>query len=231
MPSFAMERIRVELHCHSHRSADCLVRPAELLQRARREGLDRIAITDHNRVRGALEACKLDPQRVIVGEEIQTTKGELLAFFVKELVPRGLEPGEAIARLREQGALISVSHPFDSNRSGAWDRDDLLAIAEEVDAIEIFNARCLTPAPNHQAEEFARSHDLLGTAGSDAHSLGEIGRATMVLPPFNDAQGMKRALALARVEARLSSPFVHFHSRWAVWRKSVEKRSGPGEGT
>jgi predicted metal-dependent phosphoesterase TrpH len=221
-----MESIRVELHCHTYRSADCLVRPRDLLLRARRLGLDRIAITDHGEIEGALEAASLDPQRVIVGEEILTTKGELLAFFLTEKVPRGLEPKEAIRRLRQQGALISVSHPFDANRSGAWKPDDLLAIAEHVDAIEVFNARCLGAGPNRRANEFARAHGLLGTAGSDAHTIGEIGRASMVLPAFANAEGMLGSLRQARIEGHLSSPFVHFHSRWAVWRKAMDKGAG-----
>lgn len=220
------DMMRVELHCHTVHSSDSLVNPSDLLRRARRRGLDRVAITDHGRISGALAATALDPELVIVGEEIMTSRGELLAFFLQEEVPRGLEPAQAIARLRDQGAFISVSHPFDSNRNGAWDEGDLLKIAGLVDAIEVFNARCITPEPNKRAQAFADEHGLLGTAGSDAHSLGEIGRAVMILPAFADAQGMKRSMAEARIEARLSSPWVHFHSRWAVWRKAMDEREG-----
>ncbi|MGH2607416.1 MAG: PHP domain-containing protein, partial [Anaerolineales bacterium] len=100
-------RLTVELHCHTHYSADGLMRPERLVEVCRRRGIDRVAITDHNTTLGALEAARHDPERVIVGEEILTTRGELLAYFVTEEVPAGLAPREAIARLREQDAVIS----------------------------------------------------------------------------------------------------------------------------
>ena len=70
--------IRVELHCHTYRSKDCLMRVDRLLATARRKGLQRLAITDHNQIEGAFEAYAMDPELVIVGEEIFTTRGELL---------------------------------------------------------------------------------------------------------------------------------------------------------
>ncbi len=111
-----------------------------------------------------------------MGEEIMTTQGELLAFFLRETVPAGLTPEETIQKLRDQGAVISVSHPLDRLRSGAWAEEDLLRIADKVDAVEIFNARCIFPADNDRSDAFANDHDLLGTAGSDAHIGMEYGR-------------------------------------------------------
>jgi hypothetical protein len=210
---------RVEFHCHTRYSRDSLLEPASLLAACRRKHIDRLVVTDHNTIEGALACQKLDPQRVIIGEEILTTGGELLAAFVKESIPPGLAPLEAIERLREQGAFISVSHPFDSLRKGAWELATLLEITPLVDAIEIFNSRCFTSAANNQAQEFARQHQLLGTAGSDAHTAFELGRALMVLPDFQDVPGLKEALKQAKIQARLSSPWVHMSSRYAVWAK------------
>ena len=163
--------LNVELHCHTNASKDSLIRPGDLLAACRRIGLDRVAITDHNTIAGALSARDLDPELVIVGEEIKTSGGELLAFFVEEEIPAGLPALETIARLREQKAFISVSHPFDQLRGGHWQLSELLAIAPYIDAIETFNARCLSPAFNHAAQEFAVRHRLPGTAGSDAHTI------------------------------------------------------------
>jgi len=218
--------LRVELHCHTIYSKDSLLRPERLLQACRRKGIDRVAITDHNTTAGALAAQQLDPERVIVGEEIMTQAGELLAFFVSQEVPPGLPPREAIRRLRDQGAFISVSHPFDSLRNGHWEKEDLLEILPFVDAIETFNARCMDAMFNRQAGDFARQHGVLGTAGSDAHAAFELGRATMLLPEFHEAQSFKQALLESKVEARLSSPFVHFTSRYAVWVKKLNPRLG-----
>ena len=219
---------KVDFHCHTRYSKDSLNNLQYMLNTSRRRRIDRVVITDHNTIQGALLAKEMDPDRIIVGEEIKTTAGELLAVFVTEEVPAGLPPEEAIARLRAQGAFISVSHPFDVSRSGHWELEDLVQIAPLVDAIEIFNARCILAVHNTQAQEFARQHHLLGTAGSDAHTLIEIGRATLELPPFHDAPSLRKSLIHAKTRAALSAPWVHFSSRYAVWRKSWEvPRSSP----
>lgn len=177
-----------------------------------------MVITDHNTIAGALKAKTLDPERVIVGEEIATTKGELLAAFVKEEIPRGLTPKETIKRLREQGAFISVSHPFDTLRGKHWQKADLIDILSQLDAIEIFNSRCLRPSFNQKAENFANKHDLLGTSGSDAHTLMELGRGAMDLPNFEDAASLRRALAHAKYTRTRSGLVERLASRYAAFR-------------
>lgn len=214
--------LKVEFHCHTCYSKDSLVRPADLVNTCRRKGIDRVVITDHNEIAGALEARDIDPARVIVGEEIMTTQGEILAAFVKERLPARLSPQETIAGLRSQGAFISVSHPFDISRGGSWNTKELLAILPLVDAIEIFNARCLVPGANQQAMEFARQHHLSGTVGSDAHTLRELGRAILILPAFSDAESLRHVLPSAVAQTRTSSPFIHFTSRFAVWYKKLQ---------
>lgn len=213
--------LRVEFHCHTIYSKDSLTSPEALLAACRRKGMDRVVITDHNSIRGALAAQKLDPERVIVGEEIKTEKGELLAAFVSEEVPRGLAPLEAIRRLRQQGAFISVSHPFDRMRNGAWSLPDLEEIAPLVDAVEVFNARCMQAEFNRLAQRFAKTRGLAGTAGSDAHAAFEIGAAHLLLPEFEGAEGLRRVIAGAQVVGKLSPGWVHFASVYARWRKAV----------
>lgn len=215
--------LRLEFHCHTIFSKDCLVRPEKLVEACRRKGIDRVVITDHNTISGALRAREIDPERVIVGEEIMTREGELLAAFLSEEIPPGLSALETIARLREQGALISVAHPFDRLRSGHWQPDDLLRITPHIDAIETFNARCFHPSFNRLALAFARQQGLMGTAGSDAHTLLELGRASMLLPEFEDAPSLKNALSQVEYQVRLSSPLVHFSSRYAVWFKKIRR--------
>ena len=211
--------LRVEFHCHTVYSKDSLARPERLLAACQRKGIDRLVITDHDTIEGAKRCQELDPQRVIVGEEILTQAGELLAAFVQEEVPAGLPPLEAIHCLRQQGAFIGVSHPFDLMRKGHWTLAELMEITPLVDAIEIFNARCFLPIYNAQAQAYAEKYGLLGTVGSDAHAIFELGRATQCLPDFSDATSLKAALPQAEVEVRPSSPWVHFASRWAVWMK------------
>jgi predicted metal-dependent phosphoesterase TrpH len=146
---------------------------------------------------------------------------------MQEEIPAGLTPLETITRLREQGAFISVSHPFDQMRKGHWQTPDLLEIIPLVDAIEIFNARCMSADFNRQAQDFAREHEVAGTVGSDAHAAFEIGRAAMILPEFEDADSLKKALPQAQFETMLSSPLVHFTSRYAVWYKMLFKPQVP----
>ena len=219
--------LRVETHCHTIYSKDCLVRPEKLVRTCREKGIDRVVITDHNTTRGAFAAWEIDPEVVIIGEEILTTRGELLAAYMTEEIPAGLSPAETISRLRDQGAFISVSHPFDVLRSGHWAVKDLLEIAPLVDAIEVFNSRCMSPDYNRRAAEFAHEHNLLGTVGSDAHGAYELGRAALLLPEFHDAESLKAALPQAEYETRLSSPFVRFTSRYAVLYKGLFKPQVP----
>ncbi len=211
--------LQVEFHCHTVYSKDSLTSLSALLADCRRKGIDRLAITDHNRIGGAMLAQQMDPELIIIGEEIMTARGELLAFFVQEEVPKGLDPIEAIHRLRAQGAFISVSHPFDRARHGAWDLPDLEEITPLVDAIETFNARCLSNEPNLAADAYASSHALPGTCGSDAHILREVGTASQWLPAFNDAQGLKQVIHQARFKKQLSPFWVHFASTYASNRK------------
>jgi predicted metal-dependent phosphoesterase TrpH len=110
--------LRVEFHCHTRFSKDSLTRPRALVDTCRRKRIDRLVVTDHNTIAGARAAHALAPELVIVGEEIMTTRGEILAAFVSEEVPMGLSPSETIRLLKDQGAFISVSHLFDKWRSG-----------------------------------------------------------------------------------------------------------------
>jgi hypothetical protein len=212
--------IVVEFHCHTQYSSDSLTSLEKALAVCHKKGVHRLVISDHNTISGARLALQLAPEMVIIGEEIMTQQGELLAVYVQEEIPAGLPPVEAISRLRAQGAFISVSHPFDRMRHGHWSLADLERIAPLVDAIEIYNSRCMLPWYNWQAAAFARAHGLLGTVGSDAHIPGEIGGALLSLPPFSNGEDLRRVMPQAQYRLRLAPPWVHFYSRYAKWKKS-----------
>ena len=214
---------KVEFHCHTSASKDSLTTPADLVRAARRRGLDRVVVTDHNSIEGAKAAQALDPELIIVGEEIMTTKGEILAAFVTEEIPAGLTPLETIRRLKEQGAFISVSHPFDEWRKGGWKEADLLEIILFVDAIEVFNSRCMDPNFNHRAKAFAEKHNLAGTVGSDAHGVIELGRSVVMLDPFTGPDGMRNVIRNAKYKTKLSPWWVHFISRYASMKKKAHR--------
>lgn len=216
-----VNRLRVEFHSHTSASKDSLTQPGELVASARRKGLDRVIVTDHDSIAGARQARALDPELVIVGEEIMTTRGEILAAFVAEEVPPGLSPGETIQRLRDQNAFISVSHPFDRLRAGGWREPDLLEILPLVDAVEVYNSRCLWPGFNRRAAEFAARHHAAGTVGSDAHAAFELGRAVLLLDPFEGPDGLRAVIRAGRAQVRWSPPWFHLTSRFAATLKKM----------
>lgn len=213
---------RIEFHAHTSASGDCLLHPADLVAVARRKGIDRVVVTDHNSIAGALQAQRLDRERIIVGEEIMTTRGEILAAYVTEEIPAGLSPMETIRRLREQGAFISVSHPFDRLRKGGWTQADLEEILPFVDAIETFNSRCMLPRFNAEAEAFASRNGIPRTVGSDAHAAFEVGRSLMKVEPFEGPDQLRAVLRRGVACVRWSPPWLHLVSRFAVIRKKIK---------
>jgi predicted metal-dependent phosphoesterase TrpH len=214
----------IELHSHSYASYDSRLKPADIVAACREKGIDQLALTDHHSIRGALELRALAPELVIVGEEIMTTQGELLAYFVEEEVPRGLTPREAIARLKDQGAAISIPHPFDRWRSGAWREADLMAILPLIDAIEVFNSRCFFMADNARALAFAQQHGKLCAVGSDAHYRLELGHAVLKVPQLpNSAAELLASLAQAESICRPSSPFVHTLNILAWTKREISR--------
>ena len=218
-----MTYLRVEFHCHTIFSKDSLTQPQALVDACRRKGIDRVVVTDHNTIAGARAAQALAPERVIVGEEIMTTRGEILAAFVREEIPKGLTPQETIRRLKDQGAFISVSHPFDTLRKGGWKEADLLEILLEVDAIEVYNSRCMNPRFNREARRFAEKHNIAGTVGSDAHVTFELGRSLMILEPFEGPEEMRKIIRSGTSKVRWSPPWIHFTSRYATIYKKVTR--------
>ena len=217
--------MKVDFHVHSSASADSLTDGEKLFRRARELGLGKLILTDHNTISGALELQKNHPDEVIVGEEILTTKGEILAFFVREELPKGIEPMEALQRLKAQGAFISLSHPYAMARHG-WTEADMEAMLPYLDAIEAYNGRN-SPGMNRAAARFAANHRICFTAGSDAHGLVELGAMGLELPDFHTPEELRIALRSARVFGKESSFTVRRYSRGAVlWKKLKAVRDG-----
>jgi len=207
--------IRAEFHIHTCHSHDSLVKITDLLDTCAKKGINRIAITDHNVITGAFEAATLDPEHVIIGEEIETTAGEILGYYMTALVPGGMSPMKTIEALKNQGALISVAHPFDDNRLAFWRSDTFAEVLQHVDALEVFNARCINPIFNQKALDCAEEHGLLKTVGSDAHSLYELGQANLLLSEFDNADTLRIALQTGEFDGRLSGSWVHLISRYS----------------
>jgi len=215
MPDAKM--LDLELHSHTHFSRDSLNRLDEVIKTCREVGIGRIAITDHSQIEGALRAHALAPELVIVSEEVKTTQGELLCLFIKELIPRGLAPEDAIDRVHAQGGIVGAPHPLDPLRAGLG-RENVLRLRDKLDFIEVFNARTRNPAMNIAADALAHELGLPRSVGSDAHMLREIGACRVRMREYipDSPQDFLDALREATLITRSASPLVHLGSRWAV---------------
>lgn len=190
-----------------------------IIQACRVRGIDAVAITDHNVIDGALAFREIAPFPVIVGEEIKTTAGEIMGFFLEEWIPPHLSPEETVARIRAQGGLIGVSHPCDRVRRSVLKKGAFQHILPELDVIEVFNSRVLFPGDNERARKLALEHGLLQVAGSDAHTRYEVGRAYVEMKPFSDGEEFKNNLANGRIVGRVTNPLIHILTTWAKVRK------------
>lgn len=217
----ASSNLVCDLHTHTLYSRDCLTTLEDFLTTCRRKGLDRVAVTDHNTIAGALRLKEMDPERIIVGEEIRTTHGELIAYFLVEAVPAGLSPLESIEAVRAQGGVVGASHPFETFRREAMGPRALLPLLDRLDFLEAFNARCLLPSDNRAARTLAAERGLMVTAGSDAHCAWELGRGVTVLPPFDSASSFLDSLRSAQIRGRLTPFWIHFTSLYARIARSL----------
>ena len=216
-------RWSVDLHMHTWHSMDCLSDPADVVTTARRVGLDRIAITDHDEIEGAFEASRIAPELVIVGEEVRTAEGlDLIGLFLsRHIAPR--QSFRAVAEeIHAQGGVVYLPHPFDRWRGS--DEEFLSTVIDCVDLVEVFNARVHDVERNRRARAWAERNDLPIGAGSDAHTLGEIGAGRAVLDPFEGPEEFLSSARRAEVLGTPSGHWVHVGSTWAKIRKRLPFR-------
>lgn len=207
--------MRADFHIHTEYSMDCNTPLDKIIKRCGEVGVNCITISDHGVIEGALEMQKRAPFKVIVAEEILTTQGEIIGLFLKEVIPSELPVAETIARIKEQGGLVCIPHPFDLIRSSALKDKAIEEIAGEIDIIEVFNARNPLPHSSAKAKAFAEKHGMAMTAGSDAHTPNEIGNAWVEMPEFNGRDDFLEALRAGEISGRRTNVLNHFYSTWA----------------
>ena len=213
--------VRVDLHSHTMWSGDSTTTAEELEQAVTDCGLDVLCITDHHAVKGAQELAGRLPCRVVVGEELRTHAGEVIGLFLTEHVPFGVSPEEAAQRIRAQGGLVYVPHPFDPMRRNLAEPALLdLVGAGLVDAIEVRNAKTSLESLNRRAAEFAVEHVLLAGAGSDAHVPDALGAAYVEMPDFDGPTEFLTSLARGRIVA-------HHWDGARPWRSRIVPSTSP----
>lgn len=153
------------------------------------QGISVLAVTDHDVIWGAQELAAMsrtDPDledlQVIVGEEITTSRGEIIGLFLRERISPGIEPSDAVRQIHDQGGLVLLPHGFDRYKAGHLRAAARREIAASIDIVETFNRRVSLPRYNRRAREWADANGKLVSAGTDAHTLAEVGTAWTEVP-------------------------------------------------
>jgi len=217
--------IKVDLHIHTRYSGDSDITLEQLIERCQKLEFGAIAITDHGTAEGALAMASKDtPFKIIVGEEVASSEGEIIGLFLKESIPNGLSPEETIQRIHSQGGVVCIPHPFDRYRSSAMKAHTLERIANQIDIIEVFNARTIQFQDLKLPKEFAIKHNLLLGAGSDAHSIADIGRAYITIPNFNSRDEFLQSISHAKIHGKRPSVAIYFRSLLRQIRKPFKRK-------
>ena len=188
--------LRVDLHLHSIFSHDGRSSLEELIARCRECGLDRIALTDHNTVEGALELAQIAPRLTIVGEEVKTREGEVIGLFVNSRIAPYRTPEEAMDLIHGMGGLTYVPHPLDRHRAN-FRPERIVELSDRIDIIETYNPWC-DSAANAAAARLAADLGKVTATGSDAHAARELGRSWMEMDDFDDPADFLVKLRKAR---------------------------------
>jgi len=199
--------MKIDLHIHSKYSFDSFNEPKLIIKMAKKRKLDGIAITDHDSLKGSNEAKKISKDFLIIeGSEINTVSGEILAYGIQEEIKPKLLIEETIDRIHEQGGIAVTPHPFDVFRNRLHKN-----IVKRVDGIEVINGGCIFNFFNFLAFKKAKNMNLSMTAGSDAHSIREIGSAYTVFESNDDVLKMIKN-GLCKPEGKLSLPPIHLEA-------------------
>ena len=223
MPESDSPRIRVALHVHTLYSACAETKLEEIAGYCREQGIDVLGVTDHDTIAGALALKAAAPElRLIIGEEIRTANGEITGLFLSEEIPGGLSPVETCERIKAQGGLVYVPHPFDPFKFHRLRRHALYEALPIVDIIEVFNGKANLPIFNAFAAAFAKRHGKIGAVGSDAHYLETISLCTNEMEDFRTAQEFLESLRRARLVTEHQWPM----RSWWVGIKNVLRGEG-----
>ena len=207
--------LKADLHIHTEYSMDCNTPLEKIIKRCLEIGINCITIADHGTVEGALKMQRLAPFTVIVAEEMLTSHGEIMGMFLKEGIPSGLSIEQTISQIRAQGGLVCIPHAFDIFRPSALGGKIVEELVEQIDVMEVFNARSPLLRSSAKAQVFAQKYGIAKSAGSDAHTPDEIGNAYVEMAEFNDKDDFLQALVTGKIFGHRTNPVTHFSSVWA----------------
>jgi Predicted metal-dependent phosphoesterases (PHP family) len=217
-------KLHLDCHVHTAYSSDSGLALERLVIACRRKGINGICVTDHNTIAGAMRLAKIAPFTVVVGEEIGTSEGEIIGYFLSAEIPRGLTPETTVAAIKSQGGLVAVPHPFDRMRRSALKTEALERIVDQVDIIEIFNSRNLFAEDNEAARRFAGLHGKAVSVGSDCHTAGEAGSSFVIMDEFGNPEEFLAKLRTGESHCQKSPLYVHGITKTRKWLRKVLPR-------
>jgi predicted metal-dependent phosphoesterase TrpH/glycosyltransferase involved in cell wall biosynthesis len=217
-----------DLHMHTDHSPDCATPVDVLLDSAKRAGLGAIAVTDHNEIAGAWEAHeRANGIKVIVAEEVKTDhEGEVIGLFIKDKIARGMSLRETIDEIHRQGGLAYVPHPFDRLHAVPG-YEHLLDVIDDVDLIEVFNARVAVRGFNDEALRFAAKYRMVAGAGSDSHVPQGLGTVKIKMRDFDGPEEFLESLRDADILHKRKS-LIYLQSLKFVQTKVRPRRAKTG---
>ena len=204
--------IKADLHIHTEYSMDCTMSLEAIIARCLEVGINCLGVADHNTLAGSLKMKEIAPFRIVPGEEILTTEGEVIGFFLEREIPSKLSMMETISLIKQQGGLVCIPHPYDRLRYSAFKDQVLDEMMSDIDIIEGFNARSLSKRNAIKAMALARKYGKPASAGSDAHTLAEIGNAYVEMPDFKSKEELLNSLLKGKISGNQTSPTAHFAS-------------------
>lgn len=165
--------LKIDLHVHSHFSTDSTITGQELVYYAKKAGLDGVAVTDHDRIDGAVKIARETGFFIIPGMEIVSLQGHVVALNIQRAIPNNLDINETIEEIHEANGIAIACHPTGLLKCGLGKQ-----IPPNVDALETINSSALPFRLSVKRNEaIAQRLGKPRVGGSDAHYGPEIGFA------------------------------------------------------
>ncbi|RZN63340.1 PHP domain-containing protein [Methanonatronarchaeum sp. AMET6-2] len=209
--------MKVDFHVHSEYSEDSTGTVSEIIHAAEKRGLDAIAITDHDRIEGSIEAQELCRDRdliIIPGVEVTTRDGHLLVLGINKVIEPGLSVEETVKKAKEEGAFLIVPHLFHRYRHGIGNKIDKLK--NQIDAVEVYNSRYITGIANARAKRYTKKHNIPVVAGSDSHIPAMVGRGVTKINSEKSVEEIFRSVETGETEIELSKTPVSLFMKQAL---------------
>lgn len=203
------KKLKIGLHIHSWLSGDTSWTREQFIDLYQQAGFDALVVCDHDEITAAQELEKMNLFRIVIGEEICTKEGEIIGLFLKFKIPDGLSMSETILKIRAQKGLVCLPHPFDRLRHNVINLETLEKNLNQIDLIEIFNARSIFKKDDQKAQELATKHQIAQIVGSDAHTKSEISCVYMEIDDFKSPDQFLQSIKKGRIIAKKSPIWVH----------------------